>query len=81
MKCTYHDCDDGMVKGLFGSRSECATCNGSGLLDAETGEALPDREIVRQLLMRYSEQKLIIHEMQSYQKELQKQLRRYERGR
>ena len=66
---------------MFGSRSECATCNGSGLVDAETGEALSDREIIRQLLMRFEEQKHRIYELQQYQDYLQKRLDGYERGR
>lgn len=66
---------------MFGSRSDCATCNGSGLVDAETGEALPDREIIRQLLMRFEEQKHQLHELQQYQNYLLKRLEGYERGR
>ena len=81
MKCPYADCTDGIVKGMFGSRSDCATCNGLGLVDAETGEALPEREIIRQLLMRFEWQRLQIHELQRYQSELQKRLEMYERGR
>ncbi len=81
VKCPYRDCTDGIVKGMFGSRSDCATCNGSGLVDAETGEALPDREIIRQLLMRFEEQKHQIHELQRYQSYLLNRLEGYERGR
>ncbi len=80
-KCPYADCNNGSVVGMFGSLADCATCNGLGLVDADTGEALPERDVIRQLLMRFEEQKLRIHEMQRYQVELQKQLDRYERGR
>lgn len=66
---------------MFGSRSECATCNGSGLVDAQTGEALADREIIRQLLMRFEEQRQRIYELHQYKEELQRRLEGYERGR
>lgn len=65
---------------MFGSRSECATCNGSGLVDAETGEALPDREIIRQLLMRFEEQKQRICHLEENRQWLERRLERYERG-
>ena len=82
MKCPYADCTDGIVKGMFGSRSDCATCNGlPGWWTLRPGEALPEREIIRQLLMRFEWQRLQIHELQRYQSELQKRLEMYERGR
>ncbi|WP_163370955.1 hypothetical protein [Endozoicomonas acroporae] len=81
LKCPYRDCTDGIVKGMFGSRSECATCNGSGLVDADSGEALPDREIIRQLLMRFEEQRLKIQQLEESRQWLENRLSRYERGR
>ena len=81
VKCHYMDCQNGSVVGMMGSLSDCATCNGLGLVDAETGDALPERDIIKQLLMRFEEQRLQIHELQRYQSELQKRLERYERGR
>ncbi len=66
---------------MFGSRSECATCNGSGLVDADSGEALPDREIIRQLLMRFEEQRLKIQQLEESRQWLENRLSRYERGR
>ncbi|WP_299733879.1 hypothetical protein [uncultured Endozoicomonas sp.] len=78
IKCPYQDCTDGMVKGMFGSRSECATCNGSGLVDAETGEPLPDQEIIRQLLIRYQEQKWQIYELKKCLTEQSARLAQYE---
>ncbi len=75
------DCQGGSVVGMMGSLSDCATCNGLGLVDADTGEALPERDVIRQLLMRFEEQRLRIHQMKQYQEELQRRLEGYERGR
>ncbi|WP_163371059.1 hypothetical protein [Endozoicomonas acroporae] len=80
-KCHYMDCQGGSVVGMMGSLSDCATCNGLGLVDADTGEALPERDVIRQLLMRFEEQRLRIHQMKQYQEELQRRLEGYERGR
>ena len=79
-KCSYQDCNDGMVRALFGTISECAQCDGLGLVDAETGEPLPKQEIIRQLLLRLKEEKQRFRE---YSEGVQKQLERlrdYERG-
>lgn len=80
-KCGYQDCDEGVVKALFGTVSECAQCDGLGLVDAETGDALPHMEIIRQLLLRLREEK---QKFREYSAGVQKQLQRlndYERGR
>lgn len=80
-KCAYQDCSDGLVTGMFGSRSECAQCNGLGLVDAQTGEALPEREIIQQLQLRFEEQKKHIRELQRSNSYLQQRLEGYERSR
>ncbi|AMO58133.1 hypothetical protein GZ77_20580 [Endozoicomonas montiporae] len=78
-KCSYQDCDEGMVRAMLGTVSECAQCDGLGLVDAETGEALPKREIIRQLLIRLREEK---RKFKEYSEGVRKQLQRlndYER--
>ena len=80
-KCSYQDCDEGMVRALFGTASECAQCDGLGLVDAETGDALPKREIIRQLLFRLKEEQ---RKHREYSEGVRKQLERlrdYERSR
>lgn len=50
----------GKIRGVF-HVMECAACNGGGLVDAETHEALPYRDLVEQLRMRLTlvDQRLI----------------------
>ena len=62
-QCEYQDCHQGMVKTLLGGLYECNSCNGLGLVDKETGEALPEREVIRQLLLRLKAQRAHIREL------------------
>ena len=39
-KCDNQACYEGVISGLFGSKNPCYKCNGSGLLDKNTGEAV-----------------------------------------
>lgn len=80
-KCSYQDCDEGMVKAMFGTDSECAQCDGLGLVDAETDKPLPKHEIIRQLLLRLKEEK---QKFREYSEGVRKRLERlndYERRR
>ena len=47
-------CDNGIVRGIFFT-GECDSCNGLGSVDAETGDALPDREVIKHLQARLIE--------------------------
>ena len=84
VKCPYQDCDKGLVKGLFNSLAECHQCNGLGLVDAETGEALPEREVIRQLVVRLTEVRAkarwMVKELQRSNQLLRQRLEQYERG-
>ena len=80
-ECEYSDCDQGLVISMFGNAYDCTTCNGFGYVDAETGEALPDREIIRQQAIQL---RLERQRFSEYSEGVQKQLERlrdYERSR
>ncbi|WP_330926309.1 hypothetical protein [Candidatus Sororendozoicomonas aggregata] len=85
VKCPYQDCDKGLVEAMFGSRAECHQCDGFGFVDKETGEALPEREIIRQLVIRLAHQRMEakkkICELQRSNQYLQQRLMDWERGR
>ena len=40
IKCDNQACNEGVISGLFGSKNPCYKCNGSGLLDKNTVEAV-----------------------------------------
>lgn len=39
-------CDKGFIEGLFHKKMPCDKCNGSGVLDKETGEAIPNEILI-----------------------------------
>ena len=54
-KVTFQDCDacgtDGYIVGVF-HRMLCASCNGLGYLNADTGEAFPSDDVVEFLMIK-----------------------------
>lgn len=73
-KCNSPFCDQGQVKGICGSFNTCVQCEGAGLVDAETGKALPANEIIRQLMIKLIEEKRLNEFLRKENSELWKQI-------
>ena len=71
IKCPIPECNEGLYQGMF-SAAECHNCNGLGMVDDQTGEALPEREVIRQLQIRLKERRSLLVELQAELKRLRK---------
>ncbi|BBB29362.1 hypothetical protein [Neptunomonas japonica] len=71
IRCDNPACHGGVISGLFGSKNPCYKCNGSGLLDKNTVEAVDPVLMVYALTEQIKQLQIKIKALEANQKPLE----------